>query len=166
MLCGEDFFRHTLPFDRSSMIRWRQRMGGADRRFRQAQSGGMVSGGEEKLVALLQESLHLATRSSAPKPAGCTRVIVDTTVQPKAVTFPTDAKLLQRAREHLLTLAQKQGIKLHQPYVQVGKFALVRHWRYVYENKLKPANRALKTLRRYLAPVTRDRAARSTATAV
>jgi IS5 family transposase len=59
----------------------------------------MVRRGEEKLVAVLQESLHLATRRGAAKPADFTRVIVDTTVRPKAITFPTDAKLLQRARE-------------------------------------------------------------------
>ena len=41
--CGEEFFRHKLPFDRSSLTRWRQRMG------------------EEKLVALIQESLSMAT---------------------------------------------------------------------------------------------------------
>jgi transposase, IS5 family len=33
-------------------------------------------------------------------------VIVDTTVQPKAVMFPTDAKLMNRAREKLVTLAK------------------------------------------------------------
>ncbi len=54
--------------------------------------------GEERLVALLQESLAAATRSGAAKPSDFTRVIVDTTVQPKAITFPTDAKLLARAR--------------------------------------------------------------------
>ncbi|GLR65388.1 hypothetical protein GCM10010909_00660 [Acidocella aquatica] len=53
--------------------------------------------GEERLVALLQESLATATRTGAAKPADFTRVIVDTTVQPKAIAFPTDAKLLARA---------------------------------------------------------------------
>ncbi len=70
--CGEEFFQHRLVFDRSSLTRWRQRMG------------------EEKLVALLQESLAVATRTEAMKPADLARVIVDTTVQPKAVMFPTD----------------------------------------------------------------------------
>jgi transposase, IS5 family len=87
LFCGEEFFRHTLPFDRSSMTRWRQRMG------------------EERLLALLQESLSLATRAGAAKPVDFTRVIVDTTVQPKAVAFPTDATLLHRARERLVRLA-------------------------------------------------------------
>jgi IS5 family transposase len=138
MLCGEEFFCHNRPFDRSSMTRWRQRMG------------------EEKLIALLQESLHLATRSGAAKPADFTRVIVDTTVQPKAITFPTDAKLLQRARERLVKLAQKHGVRLRQSYVRVGKFALIRHQRYAHAKQFKRANRALKTLRTYLGRVSRD----------
>ena len=90
--CGEEFFRHKLPFDRSSITRWRQRMG------------------EDRLVALLQESLAAATRTGAAKPADFTRVIVDTTVQPKAIAFPTDAKLLFRAREHLVRQAKRHGV--------------------------------------------------------
>jgi IS5 family transposase len=74
LFCGEEFFQHKLTFDRSSLTRWRQRMG------------------EEKLVALIQESLPVATRTGAAKPADFSKVIVDTTVQPKAVAFPTDAK--------------------------------------------------------------------------
>jgi Transposase domain (DUF772) len=81
--CGEEFFQHRLVFDRSSLMRWRQRMG------------------EEKLQALLQESLAVAARTEAMKPSDLARIVVDTTVQPKAVMFPTDAKLLNRARERL-----------------------------------------------------------------
>ena len=89
--CGEEFFQHRLVFDRSSLTRWRHRMG------------------EERLQALLQESLSVATRTEAIKPSELSRVIVDTTVQPKNVTFPTDAKLLNRAREKLVRLAQAHG---------------------------------------------------------
>ena len=85
--CGEEFFQHRLLFDRSSLTRWRQRMG------------------EERLKALLQESLAVAVKTEAIKPSELSRVIVDTTVQPKNVTFPTDAKLLNRAREKLVRLA-------------------------------------------------------------
>src|ERR671920_1726496 len=79
LFCGEEFFCHTLPFDRSSLTRWRQRMG------------------EDKLIALIQESLAVATRVGAAKPADVRQVILDTTVQEKAITFPTDAKLIHRA---------------------------------------------------------------------
>src|SRR5215471_12006311 len=60
--CGEEFFQHTLPLDRSSITRWRNRMG------------------EERLEALLRESLAVATRTGAMKPSDLNRVIVDTTV--------------------------------------------------------------------------------------
>src|SRR5215207_10819186 len=112
--CGEEFFQHRLVFDRSSLTRWRQRMG------------------EEKLVALIQESLAVATRMGAAKPADFRQVVIDTTVQEKAITFPTDAKLMHRARERLVRLAQARGVTLRQSYVRVGKIALIRHQRYAH----------------------------------
>ena len=83
-------------------------------------------------------------------------VIVDTTVQPKNVMFPTDARLLNRAREILVRLAKKHGVKLRQSYARVGKFALIKHQRYAHAKQFKRANRALKKLRTYLGRVIRD----------
>ena len=136
--CGEEFFQHRLVFDRSSLTRWRNRMG------------------EERLAALIQESLSVAVRTEAIKPSELSRVIVDTTVQPKNVTFPTDAKLLNRAREKLVRLAQRHGVVLRQSYARVGKFALIKHQRYAHAKQFKRARRALKTLRTYLGRVIRD----------
>ena len=66
--------------------------------------------GEDKLKTLLQESLAVATRTDAMKPSDdLARVVIDTTVQPKAVMFPTDAKLLNRARERLVRLAKSSA---------------------------------------------------------
>src|SRR4029077_20917066 len=50
--CGEEFFQHRLPFDRSSLTRWRQRMGDA------------------KLTALIQESLAVAAPTEVIKTEG------------------------------------------------------------------------------------------------
>jgi len=138
LFCGEEFFRHRLPFDRSSLTRWRQRMG------------------EEKLVALIQESLNAATRAGAAKPSDFSKVIVDTTVQPKAVAFPTDAKLMHRARELLARLAKKHGVPLRQSYARVGKRALMAYQRYAHAKQFKRANRALRSVRTYLGRVLRD----------
>lgn len=44
--------------------------------------------GDERLVALIQESLSVAVKTEAIKPSELSRVIVDTTVQPKNVTLP------------------------------------------------------------------------------
>jgi len=137
-LCGEEFFRHTLSFDRSSLTRWRQRMG------------------EEKLLALLQESLSVAAKTGALKPSDLSRVIVDTTVQPKNVTFPTDAKLLNRAREKLVRLAKTSGLVLRQSYARIGKFALIKHQRYAHAKQFKRAARSLRKLKTYLGRVIRD----------
>ncbi|RUT94874.1 IS5 family transposase [Mesorhizobium sp. USDA-HM6] len=135
---GEEFFRHELPFDRSSITRWRQRMG------------------EEPITALLQESLAVAVKSGAMKPADTRRVIVDTTVQPKNVMFPTDAKLIHRARERLVRLAKQVGVDLRQTYVRVGKLALIKHQRYAHAKQFKRANRALRKLKTYLGRTIRD----------
>lgn len=138
LFCGETFFRHEPPFDRSSMTRWRKRMG------------------EEKVAALVQESLNVATRTGAAKPSDFTKIIVDTTVQPKAVAFPTDAKLMHRAREKLVRLARKQGVALRQSFERLGKRALIAHQRYAHAKQFKRANRALRSLRTYLGRVIRD----------
>src|ERR1700730_12797557 len=136
--CGEEFFQHQLPLDRSSMTNWRTRMG------------------EERLRALLQESLAVATRTGAMKPSDLSRVIIDTTVQPKNVTFPTDAKLMNRAREKLVNLAEKCGVKLRQSYKRVGKIALIRHQRYAHARQFGRARKALRKLKTYLGRVIRD----------
>lgn len=65
---GETYFQHETPFDRSSMSRWRSRLG------------------EERLEELLKESLSVAMKSGALKPKDVLRVSVDTTVQPKNIT--------------------------------------------------------------------------------
>ena len=137
-LCGEEFFRHELSFDRSSMTRWRQRMG------------------EERIGALLQESLAVAVKTGAMKPQDTRQVIVDTTVQPKNVMFPTDAKLIHRARERLVRLAKKMGLDLRQTYIRVGKFALIQHQRYAHAKQFKRAGKALRKLKTYLGRTVRD----------
>ena len=98
------------------------------------------------------------TRSEtrAMKPSELSRVIVDTTVQPKNITYPTDAKLLNRAREKLVKLAKEFGVELRQSYTRVGKFALIQHQRYAHAKQFKRANRALRTLKTYLGRVIRD----------
>ncbi len=112
--CGETFFQQTLPVDRSSMTRWRQRIGA------------------DELAALVQESLAAAHRGGALRPQDLERITVDTTVQPKAVTFPTDAKLMHKARERLVRLAKEWGIELRQSYARVGRLALMKQARYAH----------------------------------
>ena len=136
--CGEAVFRHELPFDRSSLTRWRQRLG------------------EEQLAALLQESLSVAHRSGALQTKDLERVVVDTTVQEKAIAHPTDARLTHRAVEKLVDLAKREGVALRQSYLRLAKRAAIMVGRYTHAHQFNRARRALKFLRTRLGRIIRD----------
>jgi len=136
--CGEEVFQHELRFDRSSLSRWRQRLG------------------EERLVALIQESLAVATKIGALATKDLERVAVDTTVQPKAIAHPTDARLTHRAIETLVAFAKRHGIVLRQSYLRLAKRAAIMVGRYTHAHQFKRANRELKFLRTRLGRLIRD----------
>jgi len=136
--CGELSFCHRLPFDRSSMTHWRQRLG------------------EEQLVALVQESLSVAHKTGALADKDLERVVVDTTVQPKAVAHPTDARLMHRAIVKLAGLAKRNGVPLRQSYLRVAKRAAIMVGRYSHAHQFKRARRQLKFLRTRLGRIIRD----------
>ena len=64
--------------------------------------------GEDRLQALVQESLAVAVKVGAAKPRDFTSAIVGTTVAEKKIAFPTDAKLIHRARERLVRQRPKR----------------------------------------------------------
>ena len=106
--CGEEFFVHEMPCDPTSLVKWRQRIG---------------PGGMEKLLA---ETIAAAQREQALKPAEIRRVNVDTTVQEKAIAFPTDARLYHKARCVLVREAQRAGLELRQSYKRVGQTGVTK----------------------------------------
>lgn len=137
-LCGEDYFQYEMPIEPSSLSRFRGRIG---------ESGG------EKLLA---ESIRTGLKSGSVKPRDFKRVTVDTTVQEKAVSFPTDSKLLNRSRERLVKLCQRNKITLRQTYARKGPQALWKASRYAHAKQMKRMNRQVRTLRTYLGRVVRD----------
>lgn len=134
---GETFFQHAIPHERSGMTHWRQRIG-------------------EKLEILLQESLRVAHDLGALKKRDLARVSVDTTVQPKAVTHPTDAKLLLTAIEQLGKLAKRHGVTLRQSYLRVAKRAALMAGRYAHAKQFKRCNGRLRFLRNRVGRLSRD----------
>ena len=134
---GEEFFQHDLPHERSGMTHWRNRIG-------------------DKLDILLAESLRLAHDTGALKKSDLARVTVDTTVQPKNITFPTDAKLLLVAIQQLGKLAKAEGVELRQSYARVAKTAAMMAGRYAHAKQFKRMNGRIKFLRTRLGRVIRD----------
>jgi IS5 family transposase len=136
--CGERYFQHELPIDRSSMTNWRQRLG------------------DGFCTHLVQESLRLAYEGGALRKRDLQRVAVDTTVQPKAVTFPTDSKLRYTAIQQLAKQAKACGLSLRQTYVRVSKEQLIQSTRYRHAKQLKRARKAENKLKTWLGRLIRD----------
>jgi IS5 family transposase len=134
---GEEFFRHAFPHERSDLSHWRKRIG-------------------DKLELLLAESLRVAHESGALATRHLARVTVDTTVQPKNVTFPTDAKLLHAAIKGLNRLARRHGVKLRQSYERVAKRAALMAGRYAHAKQFKRHHREMRFLRIRLGRLVRD----------
>jgi IS5 family transposase len=136
--CGYTHLQHECPIHPTSMSRWRKRAG-ADR-----------------LVELLQETIALAKREGQVSRRDLERVNVDTTVQEKNITYPTDSKLLYRALQKLVGAAQSRSIALRQSYLRVGKIAAVKASRYAHARQYPRMRRCLRKLRTYVGRLIRD----------
>jgi IS5 family transposase len=73
-------------------------------------------------------------------------------VQPKNITFPTDAKLLHAAVKGLVRLAQKHGVQLRQSYRRVAKHAAMMAGRYAHAKQFTRLHRQLRLMRTRLGP--------------
>jgi IS5 family transposase len=136
--CGFEHFIHRLPLDPSSLVRWRKRIG------------------PKEMEQLLAETLETAKRGGHLTEAHLQRVNVDTTVQEKAIAYPTDARLYHKARVLLVKAAKKRGLALRQSYLRLGKQALIMSSRYAHARQMKRAKREQKKLKTYLGRVYRD----------
>ena len=136
--CGETHFQHQAPFDRSSMTRWRQRIGAKD------------------MELLVAETIRVAHETGAVNERQLSRVTVDTTVQTKAVAHPTDSHLLLRATECLLRLARKHGVKLRQSFIRVMVQARREVGRLLNTGGHKQGLRWLRKMRTWLGRLIRD----------
>ena len=101
-------------------------------------------------------ALRVAHASGALRTKDLARVTVDTTVQPKAITFPTDAKLLHAAIKGLNRLAVTHGVRLRQSYLRIAKHAAMMAGRYAHAKQFNRHRRQLRILRTRLGRIIRD----------
>ena len=136
--CGEEFFQHRLPLEPPSLSIFRKRIG---------------EEGEERL---LRETIRVGLKTGVVTIKDLQRVNVDTTVQEKAVRFPTDTQLCHKAREELVKKAEKHGVLLRQSYVRKSKEALFLANRYLAARQMRRGRKMVKKVRNYLGRVIRD----------
>jgi len=136
--CGFEYFQHEFPCDPTSLVKWRKRMG------------------SEGMEMLLKETLETARREKVLSSTEMKRVNVDTTVQEKAIQFPTDSRLYHKMRKVLVKEAQERAIELRQSYNRVSKSSLLMQSRYAHAQQMKRARKETKKLKTYLGRVVRD----------
>lgn len=136
--CGFGTMQHELPLHPTSLVKWRQRLGA------------------ERLAELLKETIALAVREKAIAPKELQQVNVDTTVQEKNITHPTDSKLLQKAIAKLARAAKQNKVQLRQSYERLAKQAATMAGRYAHAKQFKRMRRELRQLKTYLGRVIRD----------
>lgn len=136
--CGFKQFQHELPIDPSSLTRWRKRLG------------------PDKIEELLSATIDTAKEEKLLTERNVERVNVDTTVQEKAIAFPTDARLYHKARRVLVKAAKKMHIDLRQSYERNGKKVFLKQGRYASAGQHNRAKKETKKLKTMLGRVIRD----------
>jgi IS5 family transposase len=136
--CGLETFQHKLPCHPTTLVKWRKRVG------------------EKGVEKLLSHTIDTAKREALLPEKLLKKVNVDTTVQEKSITFPTDTKLCHRMRVKLVLAAKNRGINLRQTYARVGKRACIKQARYAHAGQMKRARKEFKKVKSYLGRVTRE----------
>jgi transposase, IS5 family len=130
--------QHEVPIHPTSLTKWRNRAGA------------------ERLASLLEETIHIAVNEKQITKQEMTHVTIDTTVQEKNVTYPTDSKLYFQAIVKLAREAMLRGIKLRQTYVRVAKTTSIMVGRYAHAKQYKRMRASLRKLRTWLGRIIRD----------
>ena len=132
--CGEVHFQHQWPFDPTELIKFRKRMG------------------ERGMERILKASIDLFERKEIQEK----HVLIDTTVQEKNITYPTDPKLQKRIVEKCRDIADKEGIILRQSYKRTLKQLMIDQRFRDHPKRRKKANAAARRIKVIAGRVVRD----------
>ena len=135
---GQEYYEPRLPCDATQIGRFRRIIG------------------EEGLEQLLKCTIETAVEIKAIKPAELERVIVDTTVQEKAIAHPVDSRLLEIARHKVVGAAKRAGIALKQTFAKEGKELRRKAGGYAHAKQFRRLKKTVKRQRTILGVVMRE----------
>ncbi len=131
--CGEVNFQTTEPFDPSEFVHFRKRIG------------------EEGAEKILMLTILLFGKEAKEK-----EVLIDTTVQEKNITFPTDTKLQKRIIDKVVKMAKEEGIQLRQTYTRTLPQLMIEQRFRKHPKRKKKANAAARKIKTIAGRVVRD----------
>ena len=132
--CGEVYFQHTAPFDRTDLIKFRKRIG------------------EKGSELILKMTINLFSKKEVQEK----EVLIDTTVQEKNITYPTDVKLQKKIIEKCRDIANKEGVKLRQTYTRTLKQLMIDQRFHNHPRRKKKAKAAARKIKVISGRVFRD----------
>lgn len=135
---GMDYYEHRLPCDATQIGRLRRALG------------------EDGMELMLKATIDTAVAIGAVQARDLERVIVDTTVQEKAIAHPVDSRLLEIARHKLVSAAKRAGISLKQTYAKECKTLRWKAGGYAHAKQFRRLQRVLKRQRTILGVVIRE----------
>ena len=135
---GMDYYEPRLPCDATQIGRFRRLLG------------------EDGLEQLFKATIECAVEIKAVRPADLERVIVDSTVQSKAIAHPVDSRLLEIARHKVVSAARRAGIACKQTYAKEGKTLRRKAGGYAHAKQFKRLRKTVKRQRTILGVVMRE----------
>jgi IS5 family transposase len=135
---GQAYYEDRLPCDATTLVKFRQLLG------------------EEGVEELLAQTINVAVELKLIQAQALNRVIVDSTVQHKAIAHPTDSRLLETARIKLVAAAKGAGIDLKQTFAKEGRHLSRKAGRYAHARQFKRMQRAIKRQRTIVGRLQRE----------
>ena len=132
--CGEVYFQHEPPFDRTELIKFRKRIG------------------EQGAEQLLKASIDLFPKKEVQEK----EVLIDTTVQEKNITYPTDVKLQKKIIEKCRKIARVEKVQLRQTYYKELKQLMIDQRFHSHPKRKKKANAAARRIKIIASKIYRD----------
>jgi IS5 family transposase len=132
--CGETYFQYDEPYDPSDFVHFRKRIG------------------EEGAQKILKLSISLFDSREVNEK----EVLIDTTVQEKNITYPTDSKLHKKIIEGCIKISEKENIKLRQRYTRIVKQLMIDQRFREHPKRKKKANAAARKLKTIAGRLVRD----------
>ena len=139
---GMDYFEHRAPCDPTLIGKFRKLIG------------------EEGVEELLAKTISVAVNLKLISKKSLQTVVVDSTVQPKAVAHPTDSRLLEVCRSKLVELAKAAGMALKQTFAKEGKTLTRQASGYAHAKQFRRMRKPLKRQRTIIEKLMRGIQAR------